>query len=88
MQLRISFTAVLWDDSSLNSIILWKDHSTIEEYGNDMYENRMDDENKKAIRNMVTSLVKNGCTEKHAVSEASLYYPEFTVEEIETILTE
>ncbi|MBR2675840.1 MAG: hypothetical protein IKE28_02865 [Solobacterium sp.] len=53
-----------------------------------MYENRMDDENKKAIRNMVTSLVKNGCTEKHAVSEASLYYPEFTVEEIETILTE
>ena len=57
-----------------------------------MYENGMDDgiakTNQKAIRNMVTSLVKNGCTEKHAVSEAYLYYPEFTVEEIKTILTE
>ena len=57
-----------------------------------MYENRMDDgiakTNQKAIRNMVTPFIKNGCTEEHAVSEASLYYPEFTVEEIETILTE
>ena len=57
-----------------------------------MYENRMDDgipkTNQKAIRNMVTSLIKNGYTEEHAVSEASLYYPEFTAEEIRTILTE
>ena len=46
------------------------------------------EERKKAVRILVASLVKAGCTEEQAVSEASLQYPEFTSEEVKMILAE